>query len=123
MASVKALRHSSSVNAIYDLTIAYAHNGRFLEAPTFTQSLFDQKLGDSYRFHVHAERHDIKDLADMDDSQVAQWLEQRWIAKSDKLQELQQLLEEGKDWPNNTDGVVNGNKGVRMNGHAHHHQD
>ena len=98
VASIKALRSSSSINAVYDLTIAYAHEGRFHEAPSFTQSLFDPDLDDSWRFHVHAERFDMGDFADKTDTELAQWLEDRWMAKSAKLQELQQLLEEGKEW-------------------------
>ena len=96
VASVKALRSSSSVTAIYDLTIAYSHESRFHEAPSFSQSLFESNLGEFYRFHVHAERFAIQDLAEMDDDQLAVWLEQRWMAKSNKLEELQQMLEDGK---------------------------
>ena len=109
VASVKALRESSSIGAVYDLTIAYAHEGRFHEAPTFTQSLFEPNLGESFLFHVHAERFDIRDLAYMNDNQLATWLEQRWKAKSSKLQDLQQLLEDGRDWSNKTPHMLNGN--------------
>ena len=117
VASVKALRESSSVSAIYDLTIAYAHEGRFQEAPTFTQSLFEADLGKSYRFHVHVERFDIQALANLDDAQLATWLEQRWMEKSKKLQELQHMLGDGKDWSDQIPSMLNGN------GHSRPHQD
>jgi 1-acyl-sn-glycerol-3-phosphate acyltransferase len=110
VASVKALGSSSSVQAIYDLTIAYAHEGRFLEAPKFTQTLFDPALGESWRFHVYVERFEIQELAGKTDTELAEWLEQRWMAKSKKLQELQHLLSEGKEWPAQTNGLLHGKK-------------
>jgi hypothetical protein len=97
VASVKALRQSS-IKVIYDLTIAYAHEGRFLEAPTMWETLSQPNLNEHWRFHVHAERFDLKELEGMSDAELAVWLEKRWMAKSQRLQELQALLAEGKDW-------------------------
>ena len=59
----------------------------------------------------------------MDDAQLAAWLEERWMAKSDKLQELQQLLEEGKDWPDHTDRLLNGSKELRFKEPSRLHLD
>lgn len=114
VASVKALGKSSSVKAVYDLTVAYAHDGRFFEAPSMFDTLFEPKLSEHWRFHVHAERFEIAELADKSDSELAEWLEQRWMAKSAKLQELQASLEAGEDWSEDwgDDGqeMVNGKK-------------
>ena len=110
LASVKALGASGSIKAVYDLTIAYAHEGRFFEAPTMWQTLFEPSLGGSWRFHIHAERFDIQDLACKSDAELAAWLEQRWMAKSSKLQRLQQSLEAGKDWQDDTGPLFGGDK-------------
>jgi hypothetical protein len=110
VASVKALGKTSSVKAVYDLTIAYAHDGRFFEAPSMMDTLFEPNLADDWRFHVHAQRFDIAEIADKSDTELAEWLEQRWMAKSAKLQELQASLEAGKDWGQDSRPVVNGKK-------------
>lgn len=34
VATVQRIRHAPHVKAVYDLTIAYQHNGKFFEAPT-----------------------------------------------------------------------------------------
>lgn len=109
VASVRALGACSSVKAIYDLTIAYAHEGRFLEAPTMFQTLFETDLADLWRFHVHVERFDIADLDGRTDSELAEWIEQRWMEKSAKLQELQCALEGGKDWEEDGGQLAEGN--------------
>ena len=83
---------------MYDLTVAYAHGDRFLEAPSMWQTLSEPRLDQDWRFHVHAERFDIADLAGKSGADLAAWLEERWIAKSKKLQALQRSLEDGKTW-------------------------
>jgi hypothetical protein len=110
VASVKALGKSSSVKAVYDLTIAYAHDGRFFEAPSMTDTLFESNLDNNWRFHVHAQRFEIAEIAGKSDTEIAEWLEQRWIAKSAKLQELQASLEAGKGWEENARPMVSGKK-------------
>ena len=40
--TVKALGKSSSINAVYDFTVAYAHKGRLFEAPALWQTLPSQ---------------------------------------------------------------------------------
>jgi hypothetical protein len=98
VATVRELRKSSSIRAIYDFTIAYAHGGRFFEAPTMWTTLSDPRLDKSWRFHVHAERFDIEVFAGMSDAEIAAWLENRWMEKSKRLEKLQEDLENGVDW-------------------------
>lgn len=81
-----------------------------MEAPTMVETLFDPNLADSWRFHVHAERFEIADLAGKTDSELAEWLEQRWMVKCAKLQELQRDLEAGKDWGEKPGQLLNGKK-------------
>lgn len=89
---MRELRRESSINAVYDLTIAYAHKGRFLEAPTMWDTLSRSNLDRDFQFYVHADRFDIQDFADKTDAELAQWLEDRWIVKSRKLESLQREL-------------------------------
>ncbi|KIX01858.1 uncharacterized protein Z518_09585 [Rhinocladiella mackenziei CBS 650.93] len=96
--AVKALGTSSSVKAVYDLTLAYAHQGRFFEAPEMWETLSRGDLNKDWRFHVHAERFDIAELAGKSDEELASWLEGRWMAKSALLQELKRKLEDGQQW-------------------------
>jgi hypothetical protein len=110
VATVKELGTSSSVKAVYDLTIAYAHEGRFMEAPEMWQTISERDMNQNWRFRVHAERFAIETLADKSEVELAQWLEDRWMAKSRKLQELQQALEEGKAWSTEGDDKVEGKK-------------
>jgi len=102
VAMVKELRKSSSVRAVYDLTIAYAHAGRFLEAPTMWTTLSEPRLDQDWRFHVHAERFDIEEFASMSDKEIASWLENRWMEKSKRLERLHEDLENDIDWSSGT---------------------
>lgn len=83
---------------MYDLTIAYAHGGRFLEAPEVWTTLSEPRLDSDWRFHVHADRFDIEEFAGMSDVEIAFWLEDRWIEKAKRLEKLQEDLENGIAW-------------------------
>lgn len=109
VATVKELRKSSSITAIYDLTLAYAHQGRFLEAPSFWQTLSQTEINRHWQLHVHVDRFKIEDFADMSDAELAEWLEHRWIVKSRKLESLKLRLEVGKPWSDLSSGQ-NGHK-------------
>jgi hypothetical protein len=73
---------------VYDVTIAYAHNHKFMAAPTMWETLALKGITEDhgYRFHVHVERFELKTLPETDDA-LAKWLEQRWIIKGDWLEE------------------------------------
>ena len=58
-------------------------------------------LDKDWRFHVHAERFEIRELAGKSDAELAAWLEGRWVEKSRCLEKLQRYLEEGVDWSEN----------------------
>ncbi len=68
-----------------------------MEAPEMWQTI-SEDMDTDWRFHVHAERFEIQGFASKSDAELAQWLEDRWIAKSKKLENLQSALEEGKAW-------------------------
>jgi hypothetical protein len=105
VATVKELRQGSSIQAVYDLTVAYARKGKFLEAPTIWDSLSRPDLDENFAFHVHVDRFDIKDFADKTDEELAQWLEDRWIVKSTRLEALQHQLDVGKEWTDSMAGA------------------
>jgi hypothetical protein len=96
--TIKELRKSSSIKAVYDVTIAYAKGGRFFEAPAIWTTLSEPRLDKEWRFHVHVERFDIDEFAGMSDAEIASWLEGRWMEKSKRLEELQRDLENGIGW-------------------------
>lgn len=96
--TVKELRSSSSVEAVYDLTIAYAHKGRFLEAPSMWETLSQPDLSRDWQFHVHVDRFEIREFEHKSDDELAAWLEKRWQAKSRKLESLQMRLQGGQSW-------------------------
>lgn len=100
--TVRELKNSSSVKAIYDLTLAYAHRRRFFEAPTMWETISEPRLDRDWRFHVHVERFEISDLAEKSDAELAMWLEARWIDKSKRLEKLQEDLENGLEWSQDT---------------------
>lgn len=87
VACVKGLRQAEHVKAVYDMTIAYSHNNKFLEAPTIWESLSLPDLSGEagYRFHVHVERFELDELP-VEDAAVADWLERRWVAKGEWLE-------------------------------------
>jgi hypothetical protein len=75
------------VKAVYDVTIAYEHNQKFLEAPEIWESLSCGSLSGKrgYKFHVNVKRIPIADLPESD-AELAKWLETRWIEKGEYLE-------------------------------------
>lgn len=98
VATVKALRQSTSVKAVYDLTIAYANGKQFFEAPSMWETIANPALSPDWKFHVHARRFAVDTFKDMSDLEIASWLEDRWIAKRRTLEDLQLELEKDQDW-------------------------
>jgi len=76
------------MKAVYDMTIAYGHHNKFLEAPTIWESLSCGGLSGrrGYKFHVDVKRILLTDLPETD-AELAKWLETRWIQKGDYLDE------------------------------------
>jgi hypothetical protein len=76
------------MKAVYDMTIAYEHNHKFLEAPTIWESLANGDLSGKkgYKFHVHVRRYILADLPETE-AELAKWLETRWIEKGEYLEE------------------------------------
>jgi 1-acyl-sn-glycerol-3-phosphate acyltransferase len=98
IATVRELRGSSSIEAVYDFTVAYAHKDHFLQAPSMWDSLSQPELSRDWQFHIHADRFDIKEFVNMTDAELAAWLEHRWQVKSRKLESLQLRLAAGQSW-------------------------
>ena len=95
---MQKLRNAPHVRAVYDVTVAYAENNRyFLRSPSFTDSLMIPRLDKNWRFFVHVDRHLIEELPDSDE-ELAQWLEDRWVEKGERLEELRQKLDQGLPW-------------------------
>ena len=86
------------MGAVYDLTLAYAHGKQFFKAPSMWETLSNPDFGTEWRFHVHVKRFPVEDFRSMTDSELAAWLEQRWISKGEVLEQLQLDLEHGKEW-------------------------
>jgi len=85
--TVQHLRKAKHVAAVYDMTIAYEHNHKFLEAPTIWESLSCPDLSGKrgYRFHVDVKRFPLVDLPESD-AELAKWLETRWMEKGEFLE-------------------------------------
>jgi hypothetical protein len=97
---VKALRNAPQVKAVYDMTLAYAHYDRFMEAPSFWNTVACGDLGSAgYRFYIRIDRYDLHELPH-DDDKLGLWLEERWIEKDRRLKELRVALDTG-NWPVN----------------------
>ena len=96
--TVKELRENSSIKAVYDFTIAYAHKGQFLKAPSMWETLSNPNLDQDYQFHIHVDRFEISEFANKSDAELAAWLEHRWQVKSRKLQSLQMRLDLRQSW-------------------------
>ena len=71
------------------------------------ETLSQPALDKDWRFHVHVERVEIKELRGMSDAELAAWLQGRWVEKSKRLEKLQKDLEEGMDW---SQTALEGNK-------------
>ena len=84
--TVQHLRQAPQIKAVYDLTIAYEHKGKFLEAPNMwdTMRLPELTRTHDYKFHIHARRFLIEDLPKTDD-ELAKWLETIWVEKGEWL--------------------------------------
>lgn len=99
IACVQNLRKARHVKAVYDLTIAYGdeHGRVFQQPPSFTQTLMLPNLSERWRFYVHVDRIALEDLP-VDEKALARWLEDRWIAKGERLEVLRQRLVNGLPW-------------------------
>jgi 1-acyl-sn-glycerol-3-phosphate acyltransferase len=98
VATVTQLRHARQVRSVYDVTIAYAarQGGRWtwMATPSFTESISRPGLDQRYRFYVDVQRFELQDLPE-GEAELRQWLEQRWLAKDKKLDQLKEGLERG----------------------------
>lgn len=85
--TVQHLRKAKHIVAVYDMTIAYQHEHKFLEAPTIWESLSCPDLSGKrgYRFHVDIKRIPLVDLPETD-AELAKWLETRWMKKGEFLE-------------------------------------
>lgn len=96
VSTVQQLR-KSHVNAVYDITIAYADGSTFMSMPSFAQTIYQPNLGQRYRMHAHVRRYKLSSLPKTD-AELVQWLEKRWVEKGEKLEALKKQLEVGHPW-------------------------
>lgn len=84
--TVQHLRKAKHMKAVYDITIAYGHHDKFLEAPSIWESLSCGGLSGhrGYKFHVDVKRIPLEDLPGSD-TELAKWLEIRWMEKGEYL--------------------------------------
>ncbi|KAK5706585.1 hypothetical protein LTR97_001575 [Elasticomyces elasticus] len=98
VACVQNLRKTQHVTAVYDVTIAYAKDGKVFQLPpSFVESLMVPDLDKDYQFFAHIDRYSISTLPEGNE-EISQWLEERWLRKGELLERLEHLLAEGKPW-------------------------
>ncbi|TVY21440.1 1-acyl-sn-glycerol-3-phosphate acyltransferase delta [Lachnellula arida] len=85
--TVQHLRKAKHMKAVYDMTIAYEHHHKFLQAPTIWESICCGDLSGKrgYKFHVDVKRIPLDELPE-DDAGLSKWLETRWIEKGEFLE-------------------------------------
>jgi hypothetical protein len=90
--TVNHLRKAKHVKAVYDIAIAYSHNNKFLEAPSIWDTLSLPSITSkyNYKFEVNVKRYELSSLPTTD-AALAQWLEDRWIAKGEWLEEKRNI--------------------------------
>ena len=93
IACVQQLRQAPQVKAVYDVTVAYVKDSKSIQAaPSFVQSIILPRLDEIWEFHVHVDRHPIEELPRTDED-LAQWLEDRWLEKGDRIESLRKKME------------------------------
>ncbi|CAD6505697.1 BgTH12-01187 [Blumeria graminis f. sp. triticale] len=88
VSTVQHLRKAKHMKAVYDMTIAYSHENKFLSPPSIWESLTLDSLSTrrGYKFHVDVRRFLIADLPQTD-GELASWLESRWVEKGKFLED------------------------------------
>lgn len=87
VSTIQQLRQAQHITAVYDFTLAYERNGRWLLAPSFADSIAfgDLSTKRGYRFHIHVRRCDMEEMP-RDDGELRDWLERVWIEKGEWLE-------------------------------------
>jgi hypothetical protein len=97
--TVQHLRNAPHVKAVYDVTIAYSYQNKFLTAPTIWDTLSLPSLSGpkgSYKFHVDVQRYELISLPRADE-ELAQWLESKWIEKGELLERFREQWSRGME--------------------------
>lgn len=68
-----------------------------MSAPDIWETLSVPALHKSMRFHAHVERFPMESLPESDEA-LAQWLEDRWVEKGERLEVLRDQLARGLPW-------------------------
>ncbi|KAI5276151.1 hypothetical protein E4T47_01016 [Aureobasidium subglaciale] len=102
VATVQQLRQTPHVKAVYDITIAYAEDDKFMSPPSFFKTIFQPNLAHRYRMYAHVQRYELISLP-YTDAEIAQWLEDRWVEKGRRLANLKKQLVYGEPWK----GIMN----------------
>ncbi|KAI4749575.1 hypothetical protein E4T50_00053 [Aureobasidium sp. EXF-12298] len=97
VATVQQLRKTPHVKAVYDVTIAYAEDDKFMSPPSFFKTVFQPNLAQSYRMYAYVRRFELTSLPTTD-GEIAQWLEDKWVEKGERLAKLKKSLDYGEPW-------------------------
>lgn len=68
-----------------------------MEAPNLWQALSCEDLGSEWRFHVHVRRFLMEEMPGTEE-ELGKWLEERWVEKGERLEELRWELVKGIEW-------------------------
>ena len=98
---MQQLRRTSHVKAVYDVTIAYAEDDKFMSPPSFFKTVFQPNLAQRYRMYAHVQRYELSSLPETD-GEITQWLEERWTEKGERLAKLKKSLDYGEPWKGTT---------------------
>jgi hypothetical protein len=88
---------TSHVKAVYDITIAYAEDDKFMSPPSFFKTVFQPNLAQRYRMYAYVRRFELSSLPEAE-NEIIQWLEDRWVEKGERLADLKKSLDYGEPW-------------------------
>ena len=97
IATMSALRHTKHVLAVCDMTFAYAHGNKFMQAPSFWQTISTADLAkEGYKRYIHNDRYDTNELSESEGLNKS--LEEIWIKKGERLEMLRDKLVRREGW-------------------------
>lgn len=68
-----------------------------MSPPSFFETVFHPNLAKRHQMYAHVRRFELSTLPHAD-AELAQWLEERWSEKGEKLAYLEKQLDCGEPW-------------------------
>jgi len=88
IATLKGLRDSNTIKAVYDFTILY-NDGK--STPPLGSMFYGKYiLKDNYQVHIHVRRYPIESIP-RDDKAIAEWVYKIWTEKDDLIEEFYKI--------------------------------